>query len=77
MRICGPVEWPTRPDVAAGFSSLSTPVVLTWWVASVMPKAHTTGAENTSRSAWAVSGVSGALQLRMNRNAAGCAASNR
>ena len=69
MRIFGPVDRPTRPDVAAGFSSLPMPVVLTWWVASVMPNAHTTGAENASCSACAVSGVSGALQLRMKRNA--------
>src|ERR1700752_4983195 len=30
-----------------------------------MPRAHTTGAANVSCNAWAVSGVSGALQLRM------------
>ena len=47
------------------------PVVETWWVASVMPKALTTGAWNVSCSACAVSPVSGALQLRMNRSATG------
>ncbi len=44
-------------------------VVDTWWVASVIPKAHTTGAPKVSCSACAVSAVSGALQLRMNRSA--------
>lgn len=47
----------------------SAAVVATWWVASVIPNAHTTGAENVSCKACAVSAVSGALQLRMNRRA--------
>ncbi|GAB4942379.1 hypothetical protein MAHJHV47_45060 [Mycobacterium avium subsp. hominissuis] len=38
-------------------------VVDTWWVASVIPKAHTTGAPKVSCSACAVSAVSGALRF--------------
>ncbi|OOK71386.1 hypothetical protein BZL29_5812 [Mycobacterium kansasii] len=70
MRISGPVDLPTRPVDTAGFSSSSGPVVATWWVASVIPNAQTTGALNSACSACAVSGVSGALQLRMKRRAA-------
>ncbi|COW88608.1 Uncharacterised protein [Mycobacterium tuberculosis] len=74
IRICAPVDRPTRPVDTTGVSVWSIPsicVVVTWWVASVMPKAHTTGAANSVCSASAAWAVSGALQLRMKRSAAG------